>query len=283
MSDSPLPQTDFDELINQILNTPSINMSVQSRTVQNSMAVDSEDGQQWASAGNVNRAHMELALTPPNLNDADMLGSNVNFIEYAPGHRPSSAASWSSLSQEQAFSPNQSLTSETSSDVDSSPLQLFTDRFINVNHSNRNHAPTLNSLIPSAFPSPTVYNASVHPSPTISQAQSFTCSVCWKKYKTKNNLQRHRRDALHGPATPSPLFSNASPGVFDSSGHSSPIIPLFQDRKLYECPHPDCPRKGENGFPRKDNMIQHQRLVHNANLPKRQRRKGVQNSGIAKK
>jgi len=59
-------------------------------------------------------------------------------------------------------------------------------------------------------------------------------------------------------------------------------IPLL-DKALYECPHSDCPRKGENGFLRKDNMIQHQRLVHNTNLPKRERRRGDQKSGIVKK
>lgn len=40
-------------------------------------------------------------------------------------------------------------------------------------------------------------------------------------------------------------------------------------RQLLDCPFPDCERVGENGFKRKDNLLQHQRSVHGDNIPKR--------------
>ncbi|RPB19351.1 hypothetical protein L211DRAFT_842705 [Terfezia boudieri ATCC MYA-4762] len=150
------PSAEFEELLGQLLiaELRSNNSRYHSGVVGTSVAVDSVNG--WALAGNEGSCtHLDVAFTDPNRNDrllpTDMLDTG-NFDEYAAygcntgpsawtfgadfipnwgtlesGHRPSSAASWSSLNQEQSLSPNQLFTSESNSDVDSSPLQLFPD------------------------------------------------------------------------------------------------------------------------------------------------------------
>jgi hypothetical protein len=40
--------------------------------------------------------------------------------------------------------------------------------------------------------------------------------------------------------------------------------PVFQD-----CPVADCSRKGHNGFPRKDHLLEHLRAYHHVPVPKR--------------
>lgn len=139
------------------------------------------------------------------------------------------------------------------------------------------------SVASSFFPSPAT-GRNVYPSlsllPNTMPVSRFICTKCGRGYKTKHNLQRHRRNASHGPSTPTHRFLNFQNSV-PAIGHPSPLqVEIVSDRLMYDCPHPECHRKGDRGFPRKDNMVQHQRLVHNAAIVKRERRKG---SGIVKR
>jgi len=61
------------------------------------------------------------------------------------------------------------------------------------------------------------------------------------------------------------------------------MIPITDPtvKVLYNCPFENCHRKGDQGFARKDNMIQHQRLVHGAKIDKRDRTQ--KNKGEVKK
>lgn len=65
---------------------------------------------------------------------------------------------------------------------------------------------------------------------------------CSSTFKTRNDFNRHYNSVhLHVRA-----------GV----------------KKLLDCTFPDCDRVGEDGFKRKDNMLQHRRLVHGEDIPK---------------
>lgn len=39
-------------------------------------------------------------------------------------------------------------------------------------------------------------------------------------------------------------------------------------KKLLNCPVPNCHRVGDRGFKRKDNLLQHRRLLHGEDIPK---------------
>ncbi|KAI5808264.1 hypothetical protein DFH27DRAFT_607984 [Peziza echinospora] len=145
-------------------------------------------------------------------------------------------------------------------DVDTSPAMYsagFFEQFVTIGFfSTTEPAPALSQPY-----TPT-------PSPR-STSQEFRCSDCGKKYQTKNNLQRHRRSAAHSPLA-STLLAFRSPS---DSPQMNPMIAIIDPsiKVLHDCPHPDCLRKGDQGFVRKDNMIQHQRLVHGTKIDKRDR------------
>lgn len=65
----------------------------------------------------------------------------------------------------------------------------------------------------------------------------FPCTDCGKAFTRSADLKRHQ---------------------------TSVHYPVFQD-----CPMPDCARKGGNGFPRKDHLLEHLRAYHHVPVPKR--------------
>lgn len=65
----------------------------------------------------------------------------------------------------------------------------------------------------------------------------FPCSDCGKSFTRSADLKRHQ---------------------------TSVHYPVFQD-----CPIADCSRKGHNGFPRKDHLLEHLRAYHHVPVPKR--------------
>ncbi|KAL2014847.1 hypothetical protein VTN00DRAFT_2372 [Thermoascus crustaceus] len=68
-------------------------------------------------------------------------------------------------------------------------------------------------------------------------AKPFQCDDCGRSFTRLADLRRH-----------------------SSSVH----YPVFQN-----CPVPNCSRKGTNGFPRKDHLIEHMRSYHHKNIAKR--------------
>lgn len=65
----------------------------------------------------------------------------------------------------------------------------------------------------------------------------FPCADCGKAFTRSADLRRHQ---------------------------TSVHYPVFQD-----CPVADCSRKGHNGFPRKDHLLEHLRAYHHVPVPKR--------------
>jgi hypothetical protein len=65
----------------------------------------------------------------------------------------------------------------------------------------------------------------------------FPCSDCGRAFTRSADLKRHQ---------------------------TSVHYPVFQD-----CPIADCSRKGHNGFPRKDHLLEHLRAYHHVPVPKR--------------
>ncbi|KAF8469737.1 hypothetical protein BDZ91DRAFT_720818 [Kalaharituber pfeilii] len=86
---------------------------------------------------------------------------------------------------------------------------------------------------------------------------------CGKSYKTRSNLQRHRREVHAGVIHLPPVQFAGAEGR----------IPLASGAITHDCPHPYCDRKGEKGFQRKDNLTQHRRNVHAEQIEKRERGK----------
>ena len=103
-------------------------------------------------------------------------------------------------------------------------------------------------------------------SPSSTFPSRFECHECGKKFSTKNNCQRHRRN-VHGSNSSSPYIESL-PTNIQGVKRSANLIPVQQK---CDCPHLTCKRKGKMGFSRPDNLIQHRRNVHNENIPKRQR------------
>jgi hypothetical protein len=53
--------------------------------------------------------------------------------------------------------------------------------------------------------------------------------------------------------------------VADVKRHQTSVhFPVLED-----CPMEHCPRKGKNGFPRKDHLTEHLRSYHHMDIPKR--------------
>lgn len=65
---------------------------------------------------------------------------------------------------------------------------------------------------------------------------------CASTFKTRNDFNRHCRS----------VHFHTQAGI----------------KKLFDCPVPGCDRVGGYGFKRKDNILQHRRLVHGEDIPK---------------
>lgn len=105
-------------------------------------------------------------------------------------------------------------------------------RTLSTKHSRKVSFPTLPP--PNILPESRL--TSLLRTPTDDEREQHPCLKpgCNKIFTHLHKLQRHYRDA-HG-------------------------------KPQYDCPYPDCTRKGPRGFARKDNMRQHHRLVHNKHL-----------------
>ncbi|KAL1962320.1 hypothetical protein VTN77DRAFT_9811 [Rasamsonia byssochlamydoides] len=68
-------------------------------------------------------------------------------------------------------------------------------------------------------------------------AKPFTCDNCGKAFTRVADVKRHQT-SVHFPV-------------------------------LEDCPVDQCPRKGKNGFPRKDHLTEHLRTYHHMDIPKR--------------
>ncbi|KAL4928936.1 C2H2-type zinc finger protein [Aspergillus undulatus] len=68
-------------------------------------------------------------------------------------------------------------------------------------------------------------------------AKPYSCKDCGKSFTRAADLKRHQRSVHY---------------------------PVFND-----CPVPDCQRKGKNGFPRRDHLVEHIRSYHHMDVPKR--------------
>ena len=106
-------------------------------------------------------------------------------------------------------------------------------------------------------------------SPSSTFPSRLECYECGKKFSTKNNCQRHRRN-VHGSNSSSPFIANL-PTSIQGVKESASLIPVLLEKQKRDCPYPTCKRKGKMGFSRLDNLIQHRRNVHDENIPKRQR------------
>ena len=105
--------------------------------------------------------------------------------------------------------------------------------------------------------------------PSSKFSSRFECHECGKRFSTKNNCQRHRRN-VHRSNSPSPFIENL-PTSIQGVKESAILVPVLLEKQKCDCPHSTCKRKGKMGFSRPDNLIQHRRNVHNENIPKRQR------------
>ncbi|OJJ48695.1 hypothetical protein ASPZODRAFT_130807 [Penicilliopsis zonata CBS 506.65] len=80
--------------------------------------------------------------------------------------------------------------------------------------------------------------ADLPPGPSSSKPpKPYTCTTCGRSFTRSADQKRHQ---------------------------SSVHYPVYQD-----CPIEDCPRKGINGFPRRDHLMEHIRSFHNIDVPKR--------------
>ncbi|KAL4906663.1 hypothetical protein BDW74DRAFT_150924 [Aspergillus multicolor] len=98
------------------------------------------------------------------------------------------------------------------------------------------------SSTPSWSPTSMPVEQSMFPLDGLSQepakpAKPYSCEDCGKAFTRPADLKRHQ---------------------------STVHYPVFQN-----CPVPDCSRKDNNGFPRRDHLVEHLRSFHHMDVPKR--------------
>ncbi|KAI5808261.1 hypothetical protein DFH27DRAFT_303185 [Peziza echinospora] len=111
-------------------------------------------------------------------------------------------------------------------------VQRINQRQKHCDGARHSHSGTLNILPHNSF-------TKNSPSACASNKVVWNCQWrdCQGSFTTRYNLQRHEK-TVHRACDPT------------------------QSPPKYDCPEEECERKGYNGFSRRDNMIQHQKMVH---------------------